>query len=215
VLSLSGCQTVSEADKTAVVDTPGYVQLRESRLRELTNFQVGGGLSIWTETESIPARISWTQSGADLALNLVGPLGLGELDLQDNSGVVTLSRGKTVVTSGTSSDDVIQRGLGLTAPVPVEELKQWIRGLAGSGEEIIRDSNGKLSSLRYLDQSGVLWSVRFKRYETVNGLSLPALITASGGAYAVRLILKNWNFITNFSESGAKELKGRLSIPVR
>lgn len=212
---LSGCQSVPTAEKSAAQSSVASIQLREQKLRELTNFQFAGGLGIWTETESVPARIRWVQSNGDLELSFSGPLGLGELQLQDKAGFVTLFRGKTVVTSGTSSDDVVQRGLGLTAPVPVEELKQWVRGLAGTGEAIIRDSAGRLSSLRYVDGSGVRWSVRFKRYERVGELTLPTLISASGAAYSVRLLLKNWDLSTTMVESGVNEPNKRLSIPGR
>ncbi|MFT4729353.1 MAG: outer membrane lipoprotein LolB [Granulosicoccus sp.] len=215
LLALSGCQSVSRVAKPAVQSSAGSVQLREVKLRELTNFQFSGGLGIWTDTESIPARIRWTQSNGDLDLKFSGPLGLGELQLQDKSGFVTFLRGKTVMTKGASADDVVQRGLGLTAPVPVDELKQWVRGLAGAGDAIVRDSDGRLASLRYIDQSGVRWSVRFKRYQSVGGLTLPSLITASGGAYSVRLLLKKWELTTNLTQSGANEPNKRLSIPGR
>lgn len=215
VLTLSGCQVAPQTQNVALKDTTESVLQRELKLRELTDFQFGGGLGIWTDTESIPARVRWAQSDDDLDVHFSGPLGLGNLNLQDKSGVVTLLRGKTVVTSGTSPDDVIQRGLGLTAPVPVEELKQWVRGLTGTGEAVVRDSDGRISSLRYLDQSGVRWNVRFKRYEMVGELSLPALITASGGEYSVRLLLKNWELTTNLIQSGANETNKRLSIPGR
>lgn len=214
-LTISGCQVAPKIENVAGNDPDELVVLRELKLRELTDFQFGGGLGIWTDTDSIPARILWAQSDDDLEVQFSGPLGLGNLNLQDKSGIVTLLRGKTVVTSGTSTDDVIQRGLGLTAPVPIEELKQWVRGLSGTGEAVVRDSDGKVSSLRYVDQSGVRWSVRFKRYEMVGELSLPALISASGGAYSVRLLLKNWELTTNLTQLGANEANKRLSIPGR
>jgi outer membrane lipoprotein LolB len=215
VLALSGCQVAPQVEKVSANYTDESVLLRELKLRELVDFQFSGGVGVWTETDSIPARIRWAQSEDDLEVQFSGPLGLGNLNLQDKSGAVTLLRGKTVVTSGTSSDDVIQRGLGLTAPVPIEELKQWVRGLTGTGEAVVRDSDGRVSSLRYVDQSGVRWSVRFKRYEMVGELSLPALITASGGEYSVRLLLKNWGLTTNLTQSGANEANKRLSIPGR
>jgi outer membrane lipoprotein LolB len=214
-LLLSGCQSVAPVEPVAGGKPVNTVLVRELKLREVTDFQFSGGLGIWTETESIPARIRWAQSNDDLYVNFSGPLGLGDLKLQDKAGLVTLSRGKTVVTSGTSSDDVIQRGLRLSAPVPVEELKQWVRGLPGQGQAIQRDSEERVASLRYTDLSGVEWSVRFKRYEKVDQLSLPALITASGGAYSVRLLLKNWELSTNMSELEVNEPNKRLSIPGR
>lgn len=215
MFALSGCQTTQQVDNGETNSATQIVQAHELRLQELTDFQFSGGLGIWTNAESISARIRWSQSGQDLNVNFSGPLGLGELDLQDKSDNVTLSRGKTVVTSGTSPDDVIQRGLGLSAPVPIEELKRWVRGLPGSGTAITRDSHGRLASLRYVDQSGVRWSVRFKRYEKVEKVMLPALISASGGDYSVRLLLKNWELTTTIRGSVVNEPNRRLSIPGR
>lgn len=215
VLALSGCQSTQQLDSPVAQPNATMVELQEKKLRKLNNFQFSGGLGIWTDAESISARILWLQSNRDLDLTLTGPMGFGDLQLQDKAGGVTLSRGKTVVTSGTSTDDVVQRGLGLTAAVPIEELKQWVRGLPGTGDLIVRDSDGKLTSLRYFDQSDVAWSVRFKRYEKVGEISLPALISASGGDYSVRLLLKNWELMTNLLESEANAGNNRLSIPGR
>jgi len=188
VLTLAGCQSVPTADGEVINYTAESLQQRELKLRELTDFQFGGGLGIWTEKEAVPVRILWSQANDDLDVTFSGPIGLGSLKLEDKAGFVTLSRGKTVVTSGISADDVVQRGLGLRAPVPVDELKQWVRGLSGSGQAVVRDSDGRISSLQYVDASGVQWGVQFKRYKLVDGLSLPALITASGGEYSVRLV---------------------------
>lgn len=214
-LIVSGCQSLPASEKSAAGAAIDVSNERNSTLRELTRFQFTGGLGIWTESESVPARIRWIQSDGDLDLQLSGPLGVGQLQLQDKSGFVSLLRGETVVITGTSADNVVQRGLGLTAPVPIEELKQWVRGLAGTGSSTLRDSEGKLTSLRYVDESGVRWSVSFKRYQTVDRLSLPSLITASGGGYFVRLTLKNWKLTTIITQTGSNEPSRRLSIPGR
>ncbi len=215
LIGVSGCQTPVDVVAKQQIDQGSLVVKRDAQLSQLMQFQFSGGLGVWTDSESIPARITWKQSDNDLELTLSGPLGVGDMHLSDNAGYVTLLRGKTVVTSGTSVNQVIQQGLGLSAEVPLEELKQWVRGLAGSGRAINRDEGGRLVDLRYSDQSGALWSVRFKRYESVGDLDLPSLITASGGDYSVRLVLKNWELNTNTNASNDNELNKRLSIPGR
>ena len=212
---VSGCQTPGTQPSVEEPAQQQIVDEREAALNELQEFQFSGGLGVWTDAESISARVIWQQSGSDLDLKLSGPLGVGDMHLQDKADFVTLRRGKTVVTSGTSADQVIQDGLGLEAPVPVEQLKQWVRGLAGNGRSIIRDKAGRLLELRYTDQTGALWSVRFKRYVSVSELSLPELITANGGDYSVRLLLKNWELNTNSSPEDANQQNKRLSIPGR
>lgn len=214
-LMVSACQTAVITENSEQKVQQSLVEIRESRLNALQTFQFNGGLGVWTEEESIPARIVWLQSGSDLNLKLSGPLGVGDMQLQDKAGFVTLSRGKTVVTSGTSADSVVQNGLGLTAPVPIEELKQWVRGLPGNGGSALRDGAGRLQELRYTDKTGTRWGVRFKRYQSVDGYSLPTLITASGGKYSVRLVLKNWELNTNSGPEDANQPNNRLSIPGR
>jgi len=211
-LVLAGCQTPQPEPGPSLLTDQAKAE-RLATLRSLDQFQFGGGLGIWTDTESISARIEWLQSNGNLDLKLTGPLGFGNFRLLDVGNRSTLSRGKTVVTTGTSSDDVVQRGLRLRAPVPIDELKQWVKGLPGNATQTTTDLEGKLDSLRYIDAEQIPWTVRFKRYETFDGLSLPVLITASGGDYSVRLLLKNWNLDTNFVVSEPKQPNKRLSIP--
>jgi len=216
LLSLTACQSVPKEEVVAEADvSEAQIAARSNTLLALSQFQFGGGLGVWTDEESVSARIQWMQDNGDLDLTLTGPAGIGEMQLLDKAGTVLLLRGKTVVTNGTSADEVVKRGLGLRAAVPIEELKQWVRGLPGDASSITRDSAGKLTELRYMDSSATLWSVRFRRYETVGDLELPSLITASGGEYSVRLILKNWELDTNSSVVVENQPNKRLSIPGR
>jgi len=211
-LVLVGCQTPRAEPLPSLLTDEAKAE-RLATLRALNNFQFGGGLGIWTDTESISARIQWLQSDDNLDLKLTGPLGFGNFRLLDVADRATLLRGKTVVTIGTSSDEVVQRGFRLRAPVPIEELKQWVKGLPGNASQTTTDLEGKLDSLRFIDADQIPWTVRFKRYDSFDGVSLPVLITASGGDYSVRLLLKNWNLDTNSVVSEANQPNKRLSIP--
>ena len=193
---------------------------REALLAELTQFQFSGGLGIWTEHESISARIKWQQSADALSVNLSGPLGFGEMQLSDGEGIANLQRGDVQLASGSSVDQVLQRGLGLAAPVPVEQLQQWVRGLPGDALSILRDAQGQLSSLRYKDATGTAWMARFRRYARLDdndmtAITLPSLITASGGPYSVRLVLKNWQVTAESAVPESHESNKRLAIPGR
>lgn len=212
---MSGCTRV-DSDKTLAL-TPDAVaiELRESKLAALNNFTVSGGLGIWTTEESISARMTWSQNTKRLDLSLSGPLGLGHLRLSEEDGKATLLRGDNVIAMGPSVDTVLQSGLGLSAPVPMDQLKQWVRGLPGRAHSVVRDDQGKLASLRYVDAQGTRWEARFKRYSILNELLVPALITASGGQYSVRLLLKNWQLASTSVVPETNESNNRLPIPGR
>lgn len=212
---MSGCARVDSVKTLALTSDVAAIELRESKLMALNNFTVSGGLGIWTSEESISARMKWQQTTKHLNLSLKGPLGLGDLRLLEEDGKATLQRGDEVIAVGSSVDDVLQRGLGLSAPVPMDQLKQWMRGLPGSAHSVVRDDQGKLASLRYVDAQGTRWEARFKRYSILNELPVPALITASGGQYSVRLLLKNWQLASTSVVPETNESNNRLPIPGR
>ena len=218
LFTLSGCQTPREADSghgAAPSQLAALIRQREAALHARNTFQVGGGLGIWTDTESISARLNWQQNPGGLNLTLAGPLGMGTLLLTDDGDLVTLNRGDKTVAQGQVADTVLQQGLGLAAPVPVNELGFWIRGLPGNATAVVRDEQGKLSSLRYIDKQGTHWQARFLRYVAWDGMDVPSLITASGGPYSVRLRLKNWQHAAITIIPARPESNNRLPIPGR
>ena len=190
-------------------------ELQQERLQALDSFSFKGGLGIWTDEQSLPARIQWQQQGMQLTVQLSGPLGIGNLKLVSGNPLSTLSRSGTVVSEGKSIDTVLQQGLGLAAPIPVAQLQQWVTGLPGNASSVVRDAQGKLSSLRFTDEQGTSWQARFKKYTDVDGIALPSLITASGGPYSVRLVLKDWQLSVLTSVPEPSQSNRRLAIPDR
>lgn len=222
IFLLSGCQSLEERAVDPEISAGSdqdtlakLIQQREAALDARTTFQVDGGLGIWTDTETISARLDWQQSSDGLNLTLAGPLGMGTLHLIDDGTLVTLRRGDKNVAQGRLADNVLQQGLGLEAPIPVRELGFWIRGLPGNATAVVRDNEGKLSSLRYRDTRGTHWQARFLRYSAWDGLDIPSLITASGGPYSVRLRLKDWQYAATTIVPGKPESNNRLPIPSR
>ncbi|MFK7997229.1 MAG: lipoprotein insertase outer membrane protein LolB [Granulosicoccus sp.] len=189
--------------------------VRQARLAELDEFSFTGALGIWTDEQSMSGRIQWQQSGKNLAVKLTGPFGIGEMALTDSPRYASFSRSGNVVSSGDSVDEVLQAGLGLAVPVPVQQLKSWVRGLPGDGRSVVTDELGRLSSLRFTDGQGTRWSARVLRYTTLDGLDVPGLILASGGKYSVRLLLKNWKASVHFAVQEEKPPNTRLVIPSR
>lgn len=214
VALLSACAAPHQNESQA---TSQSIALRESRLSAIDNFEFSGGLGIWTEQESLSARMKWQQSPEELLVNLSGPLGIGDIKLTESKGVASLVRGNVPVASGRSVDQVLQSGLGLSAPVPFEQLQLWVRGLPGDARAVVRDASGRLASLQIEDSSGTRWEARFLKYAQldVENLAMPALVTASGGPYSVRVVLKNWQVATDSAVPEPHESNKRLPIPTR
>jgi len=211
----SACQSVPTQTVQDATTTAAVVSAREAVLREIDTFSLTGALGIWTDAESISVRINWQQSPDSLALTLTGPLSLGDMTLLEQGQWATLQRGNQVLASGESADSVLQEGLALGAPLPLEQIRLWVRGLPGAAISVVRDDQGRLSSLRFKDKQGTGWQARFLRYTTLEEVSVPALITASGGPYSVRLRLKNWQLMPTSVVPELPESNNRLAIPVR
>lgn len=208
VALLSACTAVPKA-------IPFGPAERQAKLTALTEFSFSGGLGVWTDEQSVSARIMWQQSEDRLDVRLTGPLGIGDINLVDYNGKATLSRAGKIISQGPSVDKVLQTSLGLTAPVPVKQLKQWTIGLPGDATSFVVDSQEKLSSLRFTDEQGTRWQARFLKYTNHDGLELPSLISASGGPYSVRLVLKNWQLTAHSVVAPKKPSNTRLAIPSR
>ena len=191
-LALIGCQPATSI-KPVVDDSEQQIVLREAALSSLPGFTVRGGLGIWTDDETISARMAWREAADDsVSLTLVAPLGLGTILLQRDDRGAILTRGNKVIGQGASADHVLQQGLALERPIPLEQMSQWLRGLPGAGQKIQRDDRGRLESLEYRDSGGLNWRARFLKYTDLDGLDVPALIFANGGPYNVRLKLRDW-----------------------
>lgn len=208
IMSLSACASLPEI---APVDSAE----RQAKLAALTEFSFDGGLGVWTDEQSVSARIQWQQSDDRLDVQLTGPLGIGDIKLVDTGDNATVSRGGKVISAGPSIDKLLQDTLGLTAPVPVQQLKRWVIGVPGNATSFVADAQDKLSSLRFTDDQGTRWQARFLRYTNLDGLELPSLITASGGPYSVRLLLKNWRPTVHSDVQPQKGSNTRLAIPTR
>ena len=210
LLWLSGCSVTPDVQNSTV-----DIEARQQQLEALDEFGFRGSLGIWTDDQNLSARIRWQQSSDELAVQLSGPGGISNMTLSDSASGATLQRGGAIVASGDSADNVLQRGLGLSSPVPLLQLQRWVKGLPGNARSIARDQQGKLSSLRFMDEQGTAWEARFLRYVTVDGISLPALVTATGGPYSLRLVLKEWQLSEQTAVPQATKSNTRLAIPGR
>jgi len=211
VLWLSGC-AVSKPASTP----PLSIEARTSALSALTAFRVKGGLGIWTDEQSISSRIDWRQQANDFDVQVTAPLGLSRLRLWRQDGQASLQRGDAAPVRGQSADRLLQSALGLQVPVPVAQLGRWIRGLPGDAEAVRYDDAGRMESLDYIDAAGTRWRARVRKHTQLDALEVPSLITAKGGPYNIRLVLKQWQREEAALASDADTptpAPGRLRIP--
>jgi outer membrane lipoprotein LolB len=154
-------------------------------------FEASGKLAVAEGERSLTARFRWRQSGNTFAIELWGPLGQGRLRLDGDGDELRVLDAKGTVLLRGSHDEVMRRELGFTLPLAV--LPDWVQGRPHSGLPVaaeVRDASGQLKQFRQLD-----WVVDFANWRPRTGDAdpRPGRITASRGAYRVRLAVSQWH----------------------
>lgn len=189
--------TAGRSDGTAATtpvdaDRASRQQAHRQQVAAITDFEVGGGFGFWTDEQQLTTRLTWAQHGENLDIDVIAPMAAGSLAVSRQDGLSTIRRGTESLSSREPLDTLLQQALGLDVRVPVSQLSDWLRGLPGEGRDLEYDTAGRLVALQLRDEAGRLWRARFRRYASIDGIELPALITAVSKPYHVRLVLKRW-----------------------
>ncbi len=159
-------------------------------------FHLLGKLGIVQGGDSVSARFLWRQSPRRFSIDLWGPLGQGRVNLVGSERRIELRRGDGSVISRGPPEAVMVEHLGWSLPLSV--LPEWVRGRPAPGLPVNDpqyDAAGRLAAFEQLD-----WRVELERYqavdggaaEAVEGAELPHRVTASRGAYRIRLVISEW-----------------------
>jgi len=218
-LLLASCVTPIPNDPSTVLDETSQLVLQNQQaLRALDQFKVTGGLGVWTDEQSISTRIDWRQLGQDYNVFVEAPGGLASMRIMQVDGIASIQRGQQTPTIGRDAGTLLQQALGLNAKIPIEEVALWIRGLPGSASNTTFDKNGRLQSMVYRDTAGVTWRAKVLDYTNFEQNAVPSLISATGGLYNLRIVLKSWKMHTpdqTGNSSSKPTQKPRLSVPGR
>jgi len=182
----------------------------------LTHFEVRGGLGIWTKDENISSRMNWQQRADDFSFDLSAPLGMAALKVEHLNNRTTVTRGNTVVARASDPGIALQQALGLSVPVPVAQIEQWMKGQPGDADSSKLDEAGLLKSMEYTDASGIAWRAVIRQRTMFQNAQVPALITAQGGPYNVRILLKTWKPLqADPAKPDTPKPTQRLTIPTQ
>ena len=216
---VQACVTTSE-EPVSIEDIDAAIVERELRLEALDTYTVRGKLSFWNDDQSVTASVTWREQVSGRDIRVSGPFGIGRVRYSEADGLARIERGGTVTNVGADGGLLLAQTLGLAAPVPLDAISRWIRGLPGrDATSVARDSRGRLEQLQWIDDGGLRWRARVPRYRSVDELDLPALVTAESGQGSLRLALSRWEL--ELSDTGKTDTEsapapsggGRLVIP--
>jgi outer membrane lipoprotein LolB len=182
---LAACQPL-----TRPVAPAGTWAERKAQLQTASRWRFDGRVAVSGVESGGSAGIRWKQNESRSTVSVYGALGAGGLEIAvdgDHLRVRT-SRGESVVDE--EARQVIEERLG--APLPLEELRYWLVGIASPGSEAteVLGENQRLSALT---QEG--WEVHFTEYQPVAGDLLPARLDATHEGVRVRLRISHWQWL--------------------
>ena len=185
-LIVASCATVKEQ---TTIEPAGWVVEQQIR-QQIKAWEIRGRLGVQTESNGGTLDIIWKQSDDDYSIRLMAPLGAGTYLVQGDSGFaeIRFPNGEKKIVNNVN--DVFTSTLEVD--LPVNALKDWIRGLPAktlSVDDINWNEQGLLNKIK---QSG--WNIEMKKYSGKKIL-LPHAIYLSRDdniELDIRLLLRQW-----------------------
>ncbi|MDX1653968.1 MAG: lipoprotein insertase outer membrane protein LolB [Candidatus Competibacteraceae bacterium] len=164
----------------------GPWESRRMALAALEDWRLDGRIGVIQGEEGWHGSLQWVQQGGHYRIDLIGPLGQGRAQIRGDPDGVLL---QTAEGSASAEDPgrLVEQALGVD--IPVVGLRYWVRGLPAPGQvdDLQGDKQGRLTRL---EQDG--WVIEYPRYQSVDGLELPASIRARRDDVQVKLAVGQW-----------------------
>lgn len=166
-------------------------QQRHQALVQLDQWRLQGRTVITQGKEGWNAGLRWQENLGAYQIKIEGPFSQGgiTLDGDANQAVLTLADGQKI--SASDPEILIKEALGIQ--LPVNALRDWVRGIPYSSINIDRlelDAEGQIT---HLVQQG--WDISFLKYVPFGIYSVPAKIFIKNQDLSLRLAVTRWNKI--------------------
>ena len=185
-LIIASCATVKEQ---TTIEPAGWMAEQQMRA-QIKTWEIRGRLGVQTENNGGTLDIIWKQSGQDYSIRLIAPLGAGTYLVQGNNDYaeIRFPDGEKKIVNNVNEIFTST----LEVDLPVNALKDWIRGLPSKELTVEQISWNEQGLLNKIKQSG--WNIEMKKY-TGNSILLPHVIYLSRDdniELDIRLALRQW-----------------------
>lgn len=156
----------------------------------LQSFALEGRFSLRHENQSTAGRLSWRYNGGKDELLLASPFGQGMAEIISDAAGVRLTTGDGQSYAAVDAEALTQQVLGY--PLPLNHLRDWVRGRGAEGVFEALDSFGRPLRLR----QGV-WQIDYE-YDDDDPQALPGrLFVQRDGGLELRLRIEAWRSLDN------------------
>ncbi|MBA3581117.1 MAG: outer membrane lipoprotein LolB [Gammaproteobacteria bacterium] len=188
----AACTPVLKSTLPTTNDPQHAWKLHQQSVAQIQQWQFSGRLGIVTANETGTVTVHWQQanvaSTADFDLQIVGPLGRGNLQLRKNADVIELISAEGV-SQASNPELLIWQQTGWL--IPVADLQAWVLGLPGQAQVLAWDAAGRLAHC----QKGE-WDVTYVDYQQVRGISLPKQLVLKHPDVTLKLVIRDFKITT-------------------
>ena len=157
-----------------------------------THWQLQGKIGLRTPADSASAAINaWRQQGPTYDVQLSSTfLGLGAVRLRGDTEFISLEEAGEAPVYSDEPDTLLAQSLGY--PLPIAQLKHWVKGLPAPGDYEItaRDARGLPT---HITQFG--WTLEFSKHHLVDGLPLPGKVKLTRPDVRIILAIAEWTLL--------------------
>jgi outer membrane lipoprotein LolB len=151
----------------------------------LKAWEIQGKIGYRSSQGNGSALLYWRQKNSLYHLNLSGPFGSGNVNINGDLTQAFISEGQDHARS--VEVGTLSQTLGFD--VPLEQLQYWIQGRTAPHNPVTKLTN-KHNKTESFEQNG--WSVSYRRYSSVKGRDLPTKIVIEQDQAKLTLIIKSW-----------------------
>ncbi|MCK5360412.1 MAG: outer membrane lipoprotein LolB [Gammaproteobacteria bacterium] len=184
------------ASKPIKTELPSDELSRQAELANLGYWQLHARIGLRSKNRSGSATLIWEETPKSRKLRLIGPLGGGVIQLQQDAKGVTITDSTGKVWIDNNAEDLILRVTGWQ--IPVSGLRWWLLGLVEPGSKAA-STFGRSQNLNRVQQDG--WNVTLDNYTLYDDYRLPAAIVVESEYdkdheryLRAKLIIKDWKF---------------------
>jgi outer membrane lipoprotein LolB len=189
VLPLAACSLFQPLGPALTAREQAQLQARTQALAAVRSFYISARLAVNADSHAWNGSLRWEQLPRSYVMNFNTPTGQGALQLTGSSNGVSLKLANGETRTADNPEDLLYNQTGLD--IPLRGLRYWIMGLPQPDNESIRsvqlDGQGRITAM---EQSG--WTIEYRRYQTVDGLSLPRKLDLHNRKLSLRLVIDRW-----------------------
>lgn len=193
LLFLSGCShipapSVDRPPQEYSAEQMDQFKTHQQALEQLTHWAVQARGAVRDGTQGGSFALHWRQSQDYSEVDLSGPFGQGQMYLAGTPEYMAIGHDPEQMRISATPERWLEENTGW--PVPIAALPVW---LIGQADASIDDGRIQINEAGLIvQQNAENWRIRYDRYDTHHGLSLPGLVEVTRDDLRLRILIDDW-----------------------